>query len=133
MNKRVTASFRQTFIVGYTNMLKRVRKGSKGLRNQYFSIILLVGDTPTANTLTQIANSGGITLSNAYQRIGKAIRAGYVYKENKRYYLTSEGKTAYNALCVESDKAMNEIKRYLLEEIERERLRDDRADLERLS
>ncbi len=114
-------------------MLKRVRKRSKGLRNHFLFTILLVGDSRTARTATELAFICSSTMSNTYQRLAKAIKAGYVYKENKRYYLTSEGNTAYNALCVESDKAMNEIKRYLLEEIERERLRDDREDLYKLA
>ncbi len=73
-----------------------------------------------------------LTRDNIYKRLYRAIKAGYVYKQDKRYYLTSAGKTAYDALCIESDKAMNEIKRYLLEEIRRNMDKSGNEDIERL-
>lgn len=80
---------------------------------------MLVGDNPTAPTLTHLANLGGLKVDNTYNRLMRAIRAGYVYKDNKRYYLTSSGRLAYEAMCREYDATMNEILRELLKEAQK--------------
>lgn len=132
LNKRIVATLRQSFIVGYSNTLKRVRKCSKGLKTPFFFVILLVGDNPTAPTLTQLSNIAGLKTANVYNRLIKAIKAGYVYKENKKYYLTGAGRKAYEAMCREYDVAMKEISRHIIEDYLRRQSANQGNDLDRL-
>lgn len=116
MNKAQTTTIRTLLITNYTDILIKARKAQKGLRMQYISTIMLVGEYSDGLRCIEAAMITGKTIHNTYQKLFRACRAGYVRKENKRYYLTDTGMRVYSSVCVEFDTAMNEILKVLIEE-----------------
>jgi DNA-binding MarR family transcriptional regulator len=119
MTQAIKADLQDKLIVGYTNAVKQAQRAQKGLRNQYLQFIMLVGRHPEGLRCVDAANIAGMSLHNAYQRLHKSICAGYTYKENKRYYLTDSGRSAYNAVCKQFDATLEEIIKELVKEAAR--------------
>lgn len=106
-------------MVGYSEVLIKVRRGVKGLRVAYIFSIEIVGEHPGIR-LNEICAITGRNKSNMYESITRVIDSGFIYKENKRYYLTDTGRQVYDTVCREFDVSMNEIIRVLVEEAQRQ-------------
>ena len=79
---------------------------------------MLVGD----NSGVRACEAGrlcGKSVHTVYNCFIRATKAGYIYKSNKRYYLTDSGKCVYNSICKEFDQSMNEILSVLMDEVRR--------------
>lgn len=109
------ATIRGLLFNNYTDILVKARKSVKGLRMQYITTCMIVGDISGCRCIEFSSNTGK-TLHNSYQILLRAIKAGYVYKDAKRYYLTDKGATVYATICAEFDASMNEIIKVLVEE-----------------
>jgi DNA-binding IclR family transcriptional regulator len=120
MTQANRANLRDSLIVGCISSLKQAKRAQKGLRNQYLQFILLVGNHPEGLRCVDASKIAGMSLHNAYQQLYRSIRAGYIYKSNKRYYLTTSGRLAYDAVCKQFDVTMNEIIKELVREAARQ-------------
>lgn len=116
MNKGKQATIRAKFVLGYSSSLAKVRKSSKGLKTQFMFSIMLLGEYPEGLRCNEAAKISGKQQTDIFMRFSRAISAGYIRKQNKRYYLTDSGLLTYNAICKEFDSALNDILRVLIEE-----------------
>lgn len=119
MIKRQTATIRALLVGNYSDILVKVRKAQKGLRMQHISIIILVGEYPEGLRGIDGAEMIKVSRSAFYQKIQRIVSAGFIYKMNKRYYLTDSGQRVYTSVCREFDASMNEILKVLIEEARR--------------
>lgn len=117
LNKGNLTTLRALLINGYTDTIRRVRRSEKGLKQPYFKPIIILGEYPDGLTCAEAGIVAKSSRSAIYQRLKRGIKAGYVRKENKRYYLTDTGLRVYNAICLEFDASMNEIVKILVEEV----------------
>jgi len=119
MDKRKQATIRALFVNGYTDSLRRVRKSQKGLKQPYIKPVVIIGEYPEGITCIDAAEVCKTSRSAMYQLLFRAIKGGFIYKSNKRYYLTDSGKCVYNSICKEFDRSMNEILNVLMDEVRR--------------
>lgn len=103
-----TASIRTQLIVGYSDILNKARKGVDGLILPYFYCIMLVGDN-SGLSCVELAELKHGKRSAMYRKLFRVIRAGFIYKENKRYYLTDSGAKVYGTICKEFEPLYKDI------------------------
>lgn len=115
MNKEQTTTIRTLLTVTYSDILTEARRGQKGLRMAYLFSIQFIGEN-TGSTVQACAEVCGKTRGTIYTRFKRVIVAGYMYKQDKRYYLTDSGLKVYNTICREFDASMEEIVKVLTEE-----------------
>lgn len=109
MKKAQKATLRAQLIVGYTNTLKTVRRSVKGLRAGNLWGIMLAGDSPNGIRLIEMHNITGVKYGDCFQRVNRGIRDGWMYKADKRYYLTERGQQVYTLVCNAFDKEYKAI------------------------
>ena len=116
MNERKRATIQALFAVEYGNMLKRVRSAEKGLRIQYLFAINILGGYNEGLRLCEAREITGKSDQNIFKQFRLGIERGYIYKSNKRYYLTDAGRNVYVSMCKEFDTSMKAIIAALVEE-----------------
>jgi DNA-binding MarR family transcriptional regulator len=109
------AGIRTRFVIGYSEMLVKVRRGTKGLRLGYLFSIQIIGEN-TGLRLCDLAEITGRDRTSLYHRIKRVENAGFITKTARRYYLTDSGRAVYNTICKEFDASMKEIIAYLVRE-----------------
>ena len=119
MNKRNTATIRTLLIVAYTDILTKARKSAKGLRLHHLFSIQLLGDYPDGLGVTDAGRLADRSPQDVYNKFMRMIKAGFVYRSNKKYYLTHTGRAVYDTICKEFDVSFKKIVRALVEEANR--------------
>jgi DNA-binding IclR family transcriptional regulator len=111
-------AIRSLLIVGYSEVLTKVRRSVKGIRIAYLFSVQIVGNHPGIR-LKEFCDITGRNRSNAYESLLRCINAGLIHKDNKRYYLTERGQMVDNAIRKEFDVSMNVIISELVKEAAR--------------
>lgn len=97
MNLSTGATLDSVLFIGYSEVLAQVRRGVKGLRIQYLFAIVTIGQNSGCRCfeISELINKRRSSITN---RFNTAIKAGFVYKQDKRYYLTESGAKVYAAI-----------------------------------
>lgn len=111
------ATIRGLLVNNYTDILIKARKGCKGLRMQYISSLMIVGEYSEGLRCVDFSALTGKSLHNGYQVLLRGIKAGYIRKENKKYYLTDKGANVYATICREFDVSLKKIVEILAAEV----------------
>lgn len=119
MNKQKRATIRTLFIVKYSDILNKARKAQNGLRTQHLFSIQLLGEYPEGLGVSEAGRLAGKSPQDIYNRFVRVMKVGFIYRADKRYYLTDSGKCVYNSICKEFDQSMNEILSVLMDEVRR--------------
>lgn len=103
-------------LVEYSNILTGARRGVKGLRLQHLFSIQLLGQHPSGLGLAAAGRLTGRSPQCIQARFDRVIRAGFIRKENKRYYLTDTGARVYQQISESFANSMESIIKVLVEE-----------------
>lgn len=116
MKEAIRTTLRNKLVVEYSEILIKARRGHKGLRMAYLYSIQLLGSHPEGLKLCDICRITGKVKGNIHKRLVRCMSAGFIHKDNMRYYLTDSGLKVYSTICREFDSSMNEIIEVLVSE-----------------
>ncbi len=106
--------------IGYHNSLDAVQHAITGLRSTHLWGIILVGDTVEGKRLFEIVpNAGGLSYKACQRRLKRIMERGWIYKADKCYYLTPQGKEVYTIFMERADIEFAGVRKHILKQVQK--------------
>lgn len=110
MNKAITGDLGLYYVIGYYQVLRKVRARVKGLKQGHFWTVGLLGFNPEGLRICEVRMiEPSLHRTTILQRFVFAMNAGLVVKDGRTYILSDKGRTAFEALQQESNAKASEI------------------------